>query len=164
MKNSLVFLILVSATSAHAADALELKNGDFENGKQFWRGDGKVVTAKEGSKVLELKASERYGDEITQEVDMGKNTQCEVTFKMRSEGYTGNGLRVAMQRRGGGSTFTTRSVPADGNWTDFKWTFSRNTPDEKFTLTISPTMGKGSIQIDDVKIAATSANSPNIKQ
>ena len=164
MKNPLLFLILIGSMSAHAADALELKNGDFENGKQFWRGDGKVVTTKEGGKVLELKASERYGDEITQEVDMGKNTQCEVTLRVRSEGYTGNGLRIAMQRRGGGSTFGVRPVPADGNWTDLKWVFSRNTPDEKFTFTLTPTMGKGSIQIDDVKITAASASSPNIKQ
>lgn len=164
MKAYLLLPILLLSATAYGADALEIKNGDFEKGKQFWRGDGKVVTSKEGSKVLELKASERYGDEITQELDMGKNTQCEITLRMRSEGYKGNGLRIAMQRRGGGSTFNIREVPADGSWGDLKWRFTRNGPDEKFTLVITPTMGKGSIQIDDVKVATTGGNSPNIKE
>ncbi len=76
--------------------------------------------------------------------------------------YTGAGLRVAMQKRSGGSTYNIRQV-TNGSWTDVKWTYVRNSTDEKFTLVLSPTVGSGSIQIDDVKVSAGAANSPNLK-
>lgn len=158
----LTLLIACAAWTTASAGDMEIRNGDFEKGKQFWRGGGKVVTSKEGSKVLELKASERYGDEATQDIDMGKNTSCEITLRMRSEGFTGDGLRIAMQRPSGGSTFNVRKLFSDGAWTELKWTFNRNGPDEKFTLVISPTIGKGSIQIDDVKVSSTAGKSPNL--
>ena len=54
MKVTFALILLTLAPTILAAD-LELKNPDFEKGKQFWRGDGKVVTIDGGAKVLELK-------------------------------------------------------------------------------------------------------------
>ncbi|MDZ4289103.1 MAG: carbohydrate binding domain-containing protein [Prosthecobacter sp.] len=158
MKTTCISLIGLVAVSAFAADPLDLKNGDFEKGKQFWRGDGKIVSETEANKVCELKASERYGDEITQEIDLGKNTKVEIALRMKGIDYKGAGLRISMKQRGGGSTFNTREV-TEGAWTDMKFTFTRNSPEEKYTLIIAPMMGKGSIQIDDVKIG-TGGTSP----
>lgn len=162
MKATYTLLVMLGAASVWAADAPEVRNGDFEKGKQFWRGDGRIVTEAAGNKVCELKTSERKGDEITQDIDTGKAAQVEISLRVKGLDYTGAGLRVAMQKRSGGSTYNIRQV-TNGSWTDVKWTYVRNSTDEKFTLVLSPTVGSGSIQIDDVKVSAGAANSPNLK-
>jgi hypothetical protein len=158
---SLSLTLLFAASITYAAnDAPEIKNGNFDNGKQFWKGDGKAVIEKEGAnKVWELKASERNGDEISQDIDMGKLTKIEITLRAKGVEYKGAGLRISVRKRGGGATFSGREVP-NGEWKDCKMVFNRNSPEEKYTIVITPLMGKGSIQIDDVKVSAGSEAKP----
>jgi hypothetical protein len=163
MKKAPMLFLLVLIGSLQAADEVEIKNGGFESGKQYWRGDGKVVNAAEGGKVCELKATERYVDAITQDIDIGKNERVLLTLRLRGVNYRGAGLRVAFQRRGGGSTFMTYEVPSDGSWKEIRWNFARNSQDTKFTLVLSSSVGAGVIQVDDVKLALDAA-SPNLPQ
>ncbi|MEN3941002.1 hypothetical protein WJU23_06900 [Prosthecobacter sp. SYSU 5D2] len=163
MKTSILCLLASFTLTAFAADGPEVRNGDFEKGKQFWRGDGKVVTLPNGGKACQLETSQRYSDELTQEVDFGKVTAVEVTWKMRSIGYEGNGLKVSFKRPSGGFTFFTYKTENGDSWKEMKMTFNRSTRDEKQVLAFSPYLGKGSIQIDDVKITTGSGGSPNLQ-
>lgn len=156
MKRTALLLLLALSTTAMAADGPEIRNGDFEKGKQFWRGNGKVVV--DGTnKVCELKASERYSDELSQEVDFGKSKQAPFALRLKGVQYTGPGLRIKFTRSDGSFTFYTKAVPSDGSWTDFKLTFNRDTQDEKINIVITPMPGKGSIQIDNVTIGTPPA-------
>lgn len=163
MKKLPTLLLLSLIGGLQAADDVEIKNGGFESGKQYWRGDGKIVTTTEGGKVCELKAAERYVDSITQDVEIGKNDRVLLTLRLRGVGYRGAGLRVSMKRRGGGATFVTYEVPADGSWKEVRWNFARNGPDTKFTLILSSSVGSGVIQVDDVNLSLGTA-SPNLPQ
>ena len=147
--------VLLTALAA-AADP-EIRNGDFEKGKQFWRGDGKVVVLPEGGKALELKADDRYNDQITQDFDFGKAQAIEITMRLRGLQYKGEGLRVSVHQHGAGSLVFTGRVVSDG-WSDAKWTYRRNTTAEKFQLVLSPLPGSGAIQVDNIKVTATSGS------
>ena len=144
--------MLLLAAPATAADP-EVRNGDFEKGKQFWRGDGKVVVLPEGGKVLELKADDRYNDQVTQDFDMGKAQKLEITMRIRGLDYKGNGLRVSIHQQGGGSMIYNGNV--SGDWTNGKWTYNRNSTTDKFQLVLSPFPGSGAIQVDDIKITGS---------
>jgi hypothetical protein len=145
----LPFLLAASAFGAEP----ELKNGDFEKGKQFWRGDGKSVTLPEGGKVLELKADDKYNDEISQEIDWGKATKMDVEFRVRGVNYKGEGLRVAANQPGAGGMSHTAELASE--WNAVKWTFERPESARKVQLLFTPLPGSGAIQIDDVKITAS---------
>ncbi len=43
MKHTAFLFLITLSSAALAADGPEIRNGDFEKGKQFWRGSGKVV-------------------------------------------------------------------------------------------------------------------------
>jgi hypothetical protein len=150
MKAAVFLATVFLATAASAADA-EIRNGDFEKGKQFWRGDGKVVVLAEGAKVLELKADDKYNDEISQEIDWGKAAKMDVKFRVRSVEYKGEGLRVSANP---GGSYTT---PVTGEWATAKWSFNRGPAARKLQLMFSPQSGTGAIQIDDIKITASGA-------
>jgi hypothetical protein len=147
-----ILLPLCLALSSFAAEP-ELKNGDFEKGKQFWRGDGKVVTLPEGGKVLELKADDKYNDEISQEIDWGKAAKMDIELRVRGVSYKGEGLRMSAAEAGSGGPGRNSQVSAE--WTSVKWSFERQPSSRKFQLTFSPLPGTGAIQIDDVKISAS---------
>lgn len=155
MKTTAVLPMMFFAASAFSAD-LEIKNGDFENGKQFWRGSGKVVLLPEGGKVLELKADDRYNDEVLQDFDMGKATKLEFTMRVRGIQYKGEGVKVLLQLRGSGTQFLQRAVT--DSWTDIKWSYERTSPKDKYQFGFTPCPGTGLIQVDDVKITVTSTD------
>jgi hypothetical protein len=163
MKKIPLLLVLAWVSGVSAADELEIKNGGFEGGKQYWRGDGKVVTTPEGGKFCELKAAARYTDSITQDIDIGKNDRVQLTLRLRGVSYKGAGLQVSMRRRSGGFTFMTYEVPADGSWKEIRWNYARDSADTKLTLVLSPAVGSGAIQVDDVKLSLNTA-SPNLPQ
>jgi hypothetical protein len=148
-----LFALLLTAATTSAAEP-ELRNGDFEKGKQFWRGDGKVVLLPEGGKVLELKADDKYNDQISQDIDWGKAGKIDVEFRVRSVEYKGDGLRITAQEQGAGSSHTSEVA---SNWSPVKWSFQRGPAARKFQLQFSPLPGTGAIQIDDVKITASGA-------
>lgn len=150
MKAAYTALMILGTLIANAADIVDVRNGDFSNGKQFWRGDGKIVTDAGDNKVLELKAGSRESQAITQRVEINV-PRVEVTLRARGLDYKGEGLRLSFRRRSGGATFNTKPV-TNGSWSDLKWTFIRSTPEEDYTLVITPLMGSGSVQIDDVKV------------
>lgn len=145
-------LIVILSAAALAADAPlpDFKNGDFENGKQFWKGDGKIVIEKEGNKVLELKAGERAGESISQEFDLGKLSKIGISMRIKGVGFKGSGLRVVLKKRNGDSTFSTKEV-VEGEWKEIKMVWNRLGAESKYTVLFTPEFGKGSIQIDDVK-------------
>lgn len=163
MKKSTLYILAIFTASAFAADGPELRNGDFEKGKQHWRGNGKVVTLPTGGKACELKASQRYSDELTQELDFDKVTEVELTWKMKSEGYKGSGLKISFIRPSGGFTYNTFKMPDDANWKEMKMKFTRTTPEEKIVLTFSPNMGEGSILIDNVVITYPGSTAPKLQ-
>jgi len=136
------------ATVSLAAD-IGIKNGDFTSGKQFWRGDGVVVTLPDGNKVIELTSSERRSNEISQEIEKGMLVALEVRFRARFIGGKAQ-MRAKLQKARGGSTLFAFELPPEGEWRDisFKHTPESLRDDRSLVLHTLPYDGK--LQIDDV--------------
>ena len=60
------------------AAKLTVLNGGFEAGKQYWRGDGKVVTLRDGNKVGEMESDDRRLEHLAIGIDMGDLDVIEV--------------------------------------------------------------------------------------
>ena len=131
-----------------AADA-GLKNGDFATGKQYWHGDGTVVTLPDGNKVLELNSSTRDQNEVHQDLKLGSLPEIEVRFRARFIGDKGQ-LRARLVRKSGSSTLFAFTLPPEGEWRDISFKYQRESLDDERSLLIETLLYKGKLQIDDV--------------
>lgn len=139
----------ISMDTVSLAADIGIKNGDFTSGKQFWRGDGVVITLPDGNKVVELTSSERRSSEISQEIEKGKLVALEVRFRARFIGGKAQ-MRAKLQKARGGSTLFAFELPPEGEWRDisFKHTPESLRDDRSLVLQTLPYDGK--LQIDDV--------------
>jgi hypothetical protein len=144
---ALAFSLLL-AGGLHAAD-LGLKNGDFFTGKQFWRGNGKIVTLPDGNKVIELTSNTRDIDTAYQELKLGALPEVEVKFRARFLGDKGQ-MRARLIRSSGRSTFFTFTLPPDGVWRDVSFKYTRESLKDERTLSLETLPYVGKLQIDDV--------------
>jgi hypothetical protein len=126
-------------------------NGGFETGIQFWRGDGKIVTLQDGNKVCQVEASKQRVRMVSQEFQMPQR-QVEILFRARSINYKGPGLRISMHVQGGGSLLWDRPFAEDGEWKDYKLSYTRDGANERRQLVIGAHTGSGLIQIDNVEV------------
>ena len=152
MKTShrLSFLIAAaSMASLLSAADLGLKNGDFTTGKQFWRGEGTVVTLPDGNKVLEMSSTTRQQSQAYQEIKMGTLVEVEVKFRARFIGGKGQ-MRARLVRKTGGSTLFAFDLPPDAVWRDISFKHQRESVDDERSLMIETLPYKGKLQIDDV--------------
>jgi hypothetical protein len=167
-------LHLVAMTGAAAETRGNLlKNSSFENGVQFWKGDGKVVTLQpQNLKVYEIEASKSRLKEVSQEFELNELKQVQIVFRARSVNYKGAGLRISVHVKGGGSLLWTRQLPEDGSWADIKLDYlTTNAKEDRRELIIAAHLGTGEVQIDDVEVrepttiapAATTATTPATK-
>ncbi len=141
-------LSLLLAGGLQAAD-LGLKNGDFFTGKQFWRGNGKIVTLPDGNKVIELTSNTRDIDTAYQELKLGNLPEVEVKFRARFLGDKGQ-MRARLIRSSGRSTFFTFTLPPDGVWRDVSFKYTRESLKDERTLSLETLPYEGKLQIDDV--------------
>lgn len=132
-----------------AAADLGLKNGDFTTGKQFWRGDGTVVTLPDGNKVIEMVSNPRRQDQVYQEIEMGTLTQVEVRFRARFIGGKGQ-MRAKLMKKNGGSTLFAFDLPPDGEWRDISFKHVRENLRDERSLVLETLPYEGKLQIDDV--------------
>lgn len=131
-----------------AAD-VGLKNGDFTTGKQFWRGDGTVVTLPDGNKVLEMNSTTRQQSEAYQDLKTGSLVEVEVKFRARFVGEKGQ-MRARLVRKSGGSTLFAFELPTDGSWREISFKHQRDSVEDGQSLLIETLPYKGKLQIDDV--------------
>ncbi|MCX6849581.1 MAG: hypothetical protein NTY98_11725 [Verrucomicrobia bacterium] len=143
-----IMLSLCMSSLLGAAD-LGLKNGDFTTGKQFWRGDGTVVTLPDGNKVLEMNSTTRQQSEAYQDLKTGSLVEVEVKFRARFIGEKGQ-MRARLVRKSGGSTLFAFDLPSDGTWRDISFKHQRDSVEDGQTLLIETLPYKGKLQIDDV--------------
>ncbi len=143
-----VLLNLCMCSLLSAAD-LGLKNGDFNTGKQFWRGDGTVITLPDGNKVLEMNSTTRQQSEAYQEIKTGTLVEVEVKFRARFIGGKGQ-MRARLVRKSGGSTLFAFDLPPDGVWRDISFKHPFESVDDERSLLIETLPYKGKLQIDDV--------------
>lgn len=136
------------STISFAAD-IGIKNGDFASGKQFWRGDGVVVTLPDGNKVIELTSSERRSSEISQEIEKGTLVALEVRFRARFIGGRGQ-MRAKLQKARGGSTLFAFDLPPEGEWRDFSFKHTPESLRDDRSLVLHTLPYEGKLQIDDV--------------
>ncbi len=141
-------LSLCMASLLSAAD-IGLKNGDFTTGKQFWHGDGTVITLPDGNKVLELPSATRQQNEAHQEIKTGTLVEVEVKFRARFIGGKGQ-MRARLVRKNGGSTLFAYDLPPDGVWRDISFKHQFESLDDERSLLIETLPYKGKLQIDDV--------------
>jgi len=128
---------------------LGVKNGDFFTGKQFWRGNGKIVTLPDGNKVLELTSNTRDIDSAYQELKLGTLPEVEVKFRARFLGDKGQ-MHARLLRSNGRSTYWTFTLPPDGAWRDVTFKYTRESLKDERTLSFETTSYVGKLQIDDV--------------
>jgi len=140
--------VLCMSSLLSAAD-LGLKNGDFTTGKQFWRGDGTVITLPDGNKVLEMNSTTRQQSEAYQDLKIGALVEVEVKFRARFIGEKGQ-MRARLVRKSGGSTLFAFELPTDGSWRDISFKHQRDSVEDGQTLLIETLPYKGKLQIDDV--------------
>ena len=126
-----------------------LKNGDFSTGKQFWRGNGKIVALPDGNKVLELTSNTRDVDAAYQELKLGTLPEVEVKFRARFMGDKGQ-MRARLIRSSGRSTYWTFTLPPDGSWRDVTFKYTRESLKDERTLSFETTPYNGKLQIDDI--------------
>ncbi len=141
-------LSLLLAGGLHAAD-IGLKNGDFLTGKQFWHGDGKVVSLPDGNKVLELTSNTRDIDHVFQALTLNSLPEVEVKFRARFLGGKGQ-MRARLGRPDGGSTLFSFALPPDGVWRDITFKHVRDNLKEELALSLETLPYEGKLQIDDV--------------
>lgn len=139
---------LCMSSLLNAAD-VGLKNGDFTTGKQFWRGDGTVITLPDGNKVLEMNSTTRQQSEVYQDIKLGPVVEVEVKFRARFIGGKGQ-MRARLVRKSGGSTLFAFELPSDGSWRDISFKHQRDSVDDGQSLLIETLPYKGKLQIDDV--------------
>jgi hypothetical protein len=132
-----------------AAADLGLKNGDFTTGKQFWRGDGTVVTLTDGNKVIEMVSNLRRQEQVYQDIEMGALTQVEVKFRARFIGGKGQ-MRAKLMKKNGGSTLFAFDLPPDGEWRDISFKHVRENLRDERSLVLETLPYEGKLQIDDV--------------
>jgi hypothetical protein len=136
-------------TGILAGADLGLKNGDFTTGKQFWRGDGTVVTLPDGNKVIEMASNPRRQDQVYQDIEMGTLTQVEVKFRARFIGGKGQ-MRAKLMKKNGGSTLFAFDLPPDGEWRDISFKHVRENQRDERSLVLETLPYEGKLQIDDV--------------
>jgi hypothetical protein len=141
-------LSLLLAGGLHAAD-LGLRNGDFVTGKQFWHGDGKIVSLPDGNKVLEMTSNTRDLDHVYQAMALGMMPEVEVKFRARFLGGKGQ-MRVKLTEPDGSSTLFAFPLPTDGEWRDISFKHQRENLKDELTLVLETLPYEGRLQIDDI--------------
>ncbi len=142
-------LCVISMPTVSPAADIGIKNGDFTSGKQFWLGDGLIVSLPDGNKVIELVSSVRRPSEISQEMEMGKLVAVEVRFRARFIGGKGQ-MRAKLQKVRGGSTLFAFELPSDGEWRQISFKYTLENARDSRTLVLHTLPYDGKLQIDDV--------------
>lgn len=124
-------------------------NGGFESGKQYWRGDGKVVTLNDGNKVGEMESDDRRLEHLAIGIDMEDLDVIEIRFRARYLGKGGR-MRLRMVDENDGATLYSYDLPEDGSWLDIKLQHDRDPGEKNPTMMFQALMGDGVVQIDDV--------------
>ena len=131
-----------------------IRNGNFESGKQYWKGDGKVITLEDGNKVGQIIGDDRTLQDLKIEFEMGDLQVVEIRFRARYVGGGGGQLRLKIETRGQGAILHVRDLPADGSWGEFKATYNKKPGVTKFDAVFQALKNKGELQIDDVSAGA----------
>jgi hypothetical protein len=132
-----------------AEETSVIKNGDFQSGNQYWKGDGTVVTLADGNRVGQIKASDRRFQMLEIEFELGDLNEMEVRFQARYTG-TNRKMRVKVETRGQGALMYSFDLPEDGGWRDCKFNYIRKPGVKKFDAVFQALLGEGTLQIDDV--------------
>lgn len=141
------FLCLLTAVAADETSVI--KNGDFQSGNQYWKGDGTVVTLPDGNRVGQIKASDRRFQMLEIEFELGELNEMEVRFQARYTG-TNRKMRVKVETRGQGALMYSFDLPEDGSWMDCKFNHIRKPGVKKFDAVFQALLGEGTLQIDNV--------------
>jgi hypothetical protein len=147
-------LALASAPSTLAAEAENLlKNGDFEKGVTYWRGDRKVIgeEGKPENHVAQVDVNKRQARFFHQEADTRDMKDIRLTFRMKaSADYKGRGVQLRFKRRQGGFTYRDLDVAAGADWKDVTWNFGEIRGENKLVLEVEVKDGDaGSVYFDD---------------
>ncbi len=145
---------LICAWCALYGEAAEQKslipNGNFEAGKQYWKGDGKVITLEDGNRAGQIIGDDRTLQHLKIEFEMGDLQVLEIRFRARYVGGGGGQMKLKIESRGRGAILHTRDLPDDGSWRDFKITYNKKPGVPKFDAVFQALKNKGVLQIDDV--------------
>lgn len=162
-----LFLLPVLALGAGPLPAGDevAKNGAFDKGKFGWdtspgvRVVEDVVPGKAPNRLLEFTCHRNERRRAWQRITVGNNTHSmKVTFRMKAQpDYAGPSpdaeqFTIRYERRDGGSTFTTRTVPKTPDWTEITFDMNDFSGSQTIDFSIELHPAQGRVWVDDVSI------------
>lgn len=147
------------------ADDEAAKNGSFDKGKFGWdtspgvRVVEDVVPGKAPNRLLEFDCHRSERRSAWQRIAVGNQTHSmKVKFRMKAQpDYAGPSpeaeqFTIRYERRDGGSTFTTRTVPKSPDWTEVAFDLTDFSGSQSIVFSIELHPAQGHVWVDDVSI------------